>query len=234
MRTLLTLLIIVVLLIGAAFLYAWSGMYNIAATHEHWDVTYKFIGMMTENSIKQQSDSVVNPLPATPEAAEAYIDHFHSMCRLCHSSPGYPRKEFAQGLYPSPPDLAERSHQQKWSDEDIFWIIEHGIKMSGMPAFSPTHSKEEIQGLAGLVRRMPELNESGYKDLLRKAGLSTEDQGHQDRGDGHGGAEMGETPQASEPGHSDGSTETGGLAPPMSASEEGDEDGGPHAEEEGH
>lgn len=230
-----TLLIIVILVMGAAFLYAWSGMYNIAATQEHWDVTYKFIGMVTENSIKQQSDSVVNPLPETPEAAEAYIDHFHSMCRLCHSAPGYPRNEFAQGLYPSPPDLAERSDQQKWSDADIFWIIEHGIKMSGMPAFSPTHSKEEIQGLAGLVRRMPELNDSGYKDLLRKAGISTEvKEHHGGGGQGDGRAEIEEETQGPEHGHSNGSAETGGLTQPMPASEEGDEDGGPHAEEEGH
>ena len=64
------------------------------------------------------------------------------MCVVCHGAPGKEPSYIRQGLRPEPPNLAESS--KRWGGAELFWIIKNGIKMTGMPAFGPTHQDEEI------------------------------------------------------------------------------------------
>ena len=44
-------------------------------------------------------------------------------------------------------------------DGELYWIVSNGIRMTGMPAFSSTHTSDEIWKIVAFVRHMPELTE---------------------------------------------------------------------------
>jgi mono/diheme cytochrome c family protein len=60
------------------------------------------------------------------------------------------------------------------SNEAMYWSIEHGIRMTGMPAFGPTHSQEKIWGLVAFVRQLPKLSPQQYSALVTTEGLPEE------------------------------------------------------------
>ncbi len=64
--------------------------------------------------------------------------------------------EIGEGLNPPAPDLTQPSVQSK-TDGELFWIVQNGIRMTGMPAFGPTHKDEEIWTLVTFMRHLPEL-----------------------------------------------------------------------------
>jgi mono/diheme cytochrome c family protein len=69
-----------------------------------------------------------------------------------------------KGLLPEPPDLAEAAGA--WSPEEIFWITKNGVRMTGMPAFGPTHTDPEIWELVALVERLGALSPEDYRALV--------------------------------------------------------------------
>ncbi len=113
-------------------------------------------------------------MPALDSAALAHgLDHFHAMCVDCHGAPGFDPDEAGEGLYPEAPDLAEVVEEGEWSDAELFWIVKHGIKMTGMPAFGPTHPDEDLWAIVALVKELPELTADEYGarvEALRPAG----------------------------------------------------------------
>jgi hypothetical protein len=176
---------IIILAIVAGIAYALSGGYNIAATEKHWDITFKAIETVRNRSIAAHSEDLEIPLPMD---VEGFIIHYHDSCRTCHGAPGMSPAEFVEGLYPKPPTLHKTETQKRWSDGEIVWIIANGIKMTAMPAFGPSHGVSEIHGLAGFVRKLPNMDAAAYRQLATSRGLATETGGHQHGDGGHHGA----------------------------------------------
>ncbi len=168
MKYLWTVIIVLVVLGLGALLYAVSGTYNIAATEPHWKATKLFIDMVKDRSIEAHSKDIQTPDLNNPKLKKTAFPHFHEMCRLCHGAPGYTREEFAEGLYPSPPSLTSGNIQQELSEPEIYWILKHGLKMTGMPAFGPTHSDEILWGLVALAEEMPTLSPEQYRQMVEK------------------------------------------------------------------
>jgi len=94
---------------------------------------------------------------------EAAFPHYHEMCRLCHGAPSYAPEEFSKGLYPAPPNMTSGHIQNDLSDAEIYWIVKHGIKMTGMPAFGPTHKEDVLWGLVALAKEMPQMDPEHYR-----------------------------------------------------------------------
>jgi mono/diheme cytochrome c family protein len=85
------------------------------------------------------------------------------MCAACHGAPGKERGEIGKGLNPSPPNLAEVA--SSWSSAELFWILKNGIKMTGMPAFGPTHSDARLWSIVAFVMQLPKLTPDDYKKM---------------------------------------------------------------------
>jgi hypothetical protein len=102
MKYVLTIVIAGAVVGAGILLYAWSGIYNIAATKPHWGITFSFIEMLRDRSIKVRSDDIKTPNLDAPKLMEATFSHYHEMCRFCHGAPEYPPVEFAKGFYPPP------------------------------------------------------------------------------------------------------------------------------------
>lgn len=82
-------------------------------------------------------------------------------------------------MVPHPPALAHAA--QEWSPEEVFWLVKHGVKMSGMPAFGPTHDDAAIWNMAAFVKAMPQMSAEQYAAM----GSGQQEGGEQHGGGGH-------------------------------------------------
>src|SRR5690349_12328696 len=98
-----------------------------------------------------------NPIPASDENLRDARLHFADHCAICHGNDGTGETMIGKGMYPKPPDL-RASDTQKLSDGEIFWIIENGVRFTGMPAFGGTHdSQQDSWKLVRFIRHLPQL-----------------------------------------------------------------------------
>jgi mono/diheme cytochrome c family protein len=87
-------------------------------------------------------------------------------------------------IYPSPPDLTDPEVVARWSDVELFWLLKHGIKDTGMMAVGPTHSDEDIWGVTAFVRQLPEMTAEQYSALAAHQLELQEAQQHGQHGGG--------------------------------------------------
>jgi len=76
-----------------------------------------------------------NPVLASAEELRDARLHFADHCAICHANDGSGKSVIGDGLYPKPPDL-RLPETQNLTDGELFWIIENGVRFTGMPAFS--------------------------------------------------------------------------------------------------
>jgi mono/diheme cytochrome c family protein len=88
------------------------------------------------------------------EALEQYADH----CAICHATDGSGDTQIGRALYPRVPDM-RGSETQRLTDGELFSIIEHGIRLTGMPAWGTgtPEGEHESWALVRLIRHLPEL-----------------------------------------------------------------------------
>lgn len=167
-------LVLIGIVAGAGFVY--SGIYNIASDEPHWSLARKAIEILRERSIRARTQDIKVPDLDDPKMIAAGAEHYSEMCVGCHLAPGVKDTEIRAGLYPKPHNLTEHGHSDAARQ---FWIIKHGVKMTGMPAWGTTHDDNSIWGLVAFVQKLPELSQAEYQAL---AG----------RGDGHDAARDGD------------------------------------------
>src|SRR5208282_671033 len=101
--------------------------------------------------------ALTNPVASTEENLRDGRLHFADHCAICHGNDGSCDTMMGSGLYPKPPDL-RLAETQKLSDGELFWIIENGVRFTGMPAFSTHHSSpEDSWKLVLFIRHLPQL-----------------------------------------------------------------------------
>jgi len=173
MKFFLVLTAIPCLIIVGVAAFVWMGVYNVSARIPHWSITFWFLEKVREQSISAHSRQIHTLPSENLERLNIGFRNYHAMCRTCHGAPGYAQTEVAKGLYPQPPEYGSKN-VQRWSDAELYWIIENGIKMTGMPAFGSTHSKDEFWGLVAFVRHLPDSNPNEYQAMVKAAGFKEE------------------------------------------------------------
>jgi mono/diheme cytochrome c family protein len=108
-----------------------------------------------------------NPVSASAESLRDARVHFADHCATCHANDGGGDTMIGQGLYPKPPDLRLPATQQL-SDGELFWIIENGVRFTGMPAFGGHHStQEDSWKLVLFIRHLPQLTAEERMEMER-------------------------------------------------------------------
>ena len=159
---------------GVAFLY--SGLYSMGADDPHYDVTTWALETLRESSITRASKGI--EVPSDLSSAERLLKggaDYNDMCAGCHLKPGKNESDFTIGLYPAPPNLAtltRAGEDEKSQDQRAFWIIKHGIKASGMPAWAPGHDDTRIWNMVAFLKRLPELTAPQYQILTARGANS--------------------------------------------------------------
>lgn len=170
MKIVATIGVFIILEIAAALLFIYSGIYNVAATDPHTQLEYFVLNTTMENSVRRHAQGIAAP-SFSDSMVNRGLEHFRDNCVTCHGAPGVGAGAIGKGITPSPPDLAEEA--KDWAAQELFWIIKHGIKMSGMPAWGPTHKDEELWAIVAFVRQLPELSPEDYQAMIQAAEDST-------------------------------------------------------------
>jgi mono/diheme cytochrome c family protein len=106
-----------------------------------------------------------NPMPDTPESIAAGLEHFADHCALCHANDGSGHTEIGRNLYPKAPDMRQ-AQTQKLSDGELFYIIENGVRLTGMPAWATGPEGEKGSWtLVRFIRHLPQLTEEDRKQM---------------------------------------------------------------------
>lgn len=157
MRTIGRLLVLPVVGVLAAGIILAAGLVDFSASKPPGPLEERLARIALDRSIARRAQKEANPLAASPEAARAGLRLFRIHCIACHGAPGIDPSEGGASLNPPAPGLT-LSRVQARSDGELDWIVSNGIRMTGMPAFGPSRSKEEIWQLVTAVRRLPRLS----------------------------------------------------------------------------
>jgi cytochrome c553 len=148
-------------LLGVGF--AWSGLFPIAASSGHWAITDWFLHWTMQNSARTYS-TFQTPQPVRDDGAPvSAVGHFHQSCAVCHGAPGTPPSPVMQAATPPAPDLARTVGG--YSDRELFWIVRHGVKYTGMPAWPAGERPDEVRRMVGFLRRLPDMSAEDYRAL---------------------------------------------------------------------
>lgn len=154
---------LVIVIAGAAgvWLLVYTGVYSIAADEPHTALVLRLMTTVRERSIANHANGIALPGDlADPKRIAAGAALYKEMCSGCHLAPGMERTEISQGLYPRAPELSKGS---ELSPEQEFWVIKHGIKMTGMAAWGPSHDDTLIWDMVAFLRKLPSLSPSEYQ-----------------------------------------------------------------------
>jgi len=105
-----------------------------------------------------------NPIMPSTENIRAGMEHFSDHCATCHSNDGGGHTLFGKGLYPKPPDLRAAGTQNK-SDGELYYTIENGVRLSGMPAFSEAHTAAQTWRLVLFIRHLPQTTPEEFSEM---------------------------------------------------------------------
>jgi len=152
----------------------------MGADTPHNSATYWLLETLRERSVVRAAEELV--VPADIKSAERLLAggaDYNDMCASCHLKPGVTENDFSLGLYPSPPNLTlSDSDEIQTQAADVeatnaaikrqFWIIKHGIKASGMPAWGANHDDPRIWNMVAFLQRLPELSAVQYQILTAR------------------------------------------------------------------
>ncbi len=157
------------LLLGlAAAAFVLSGVFDVSATVHPSKLEKKLAGAALDRSVARRAPKTANPVAPSSEALRAGLVHYRAVCMTCHGAPGVDASDIGIGLNPPAPDLTLRKVQKR-TDGELFWLVSHGIRMTGMPAFGPTHEDEEMWKIVAFLRHLPEITPE-EEQQLRAAG----------------------------------------------------------------
>ena len=158
---------LLVLLAGAAAMAIYTGFYNIAADVPHPQPIYWLYETVRDRSVAARARDIVVPTDLDDSSRISKgAGQYAEMCSGCHLAPGMKRTEISRGLYPRAPELRR---QTDLTPAEQFWIVKHGVKMSGMPAWGVTHDDELLWDVVAFVRQLPELTPEQYETLVKDA-----------------------------------------------------------------
>jgi mono/diheme cytochrome c family protein len=117
-----------------------------------------------DRSVAKRAPKEKNPYAGDLAAIATGLDHYRENCLMCHGARDVAGAELSKGLNPPAPSLDKEVNDTP--DGELFWVIKHGIRMTPMPAFGPTHTDEEIWHTVAFIRHLPDLT-AQERDSLR-------------------------------------------------------------------
>jgi mono/diheme cytochrome c family protein len=163
MRTIVTLLILAIVVVLGAYVYINAGLYDVAATNGSRGFLDQIAHRVSDESVAHHAAGIKPPPLNDPAQLKLGAAHYEEMCATCHGAPGVKMSEIGAGLNPSPPNLIRSTRDM--SPAEAYWIVKNGIRMTGMPAFGPTHTESELWAITAFVKQLPTMTPAQYQAL---------------------------------------------------------------------
>ena len=152
-----TILLLAIVAVTAAVVIVRRG--GLSASAEPGRLERSVAGRLVRLAIPADADRLQNPFGGQADvwrqAREHYLDH----CAVCHGRDGKGQTDVGANMYPKVPDLTSTDVQGR-SDGALFYIIQNGIRWTGMPAWKNEHSPEDTWKLVAFIRKAPTLAEA--------------------------------------------------------------------------
>ena len=149
-------------------LFTWIGTRSISAKARPGRAETAVARMMRRLAIPRSDRNRQNPVARSPEIIAEGMSHYADHCAVCHANDGSGDTEMGRGLYPKPPDM-RRSETQLLTDGELFYIIENGVRLTGMPAWATGSHEGEASTwhLVHFIRELPRLTPEKIEDMKR-------------------------------------------------------------------
>ncbi len=171
MRTVLLALLFAILIIAVAI----GGVYVYAREH---GFSAREQPSWMERTMARNARNIATPSDAknlknpreqqTAEMIAVADEHFVEHCGICHGIDGHGDTVIGNNLYPKVPDMSQTETQQL-ADGELYYIINNGIRLTGMPAWGSEDKPEAIWDLVSLIRRLPKLSPEEMQRLQHAA-----------------------------------------------------------------
>lgn len=143
-----------------------TGLLPIAASSGHWAVTAWFLKFSMRRSVSTHSIPIEAPDNLDdPGLVLRGAGHYETACRACHGAPGMQRMPpIPHAMTPHPPALGDPIRAM--DAEELFYVVKHGVKFTGMPAWPAEHRDDEVWSMVAFLQTYPELDDAGYAELV--------------------------------------------------------------------
>ncbi|EMI54111.1 class I triheme cytochrome c [Rhodopirellula sallentina SM41] len=141
-----------------------SGVVPVKASSGHWPITSWLLDFASDRSIAFHARDVDVPDLERSEFLTLGAATYDSNCRFCHGAPGRQQPPVARGMTPTPPLLRDNISQME--DRELFYIIKHGIKFAGMPAWPSQKRDDEIWPVVAFLRESTNMSYHEYLDRV--------------------------------------------------------------------
>lgn len=115
-----------------------------------------------------EAKNIKNPIPASDANIQAGKQVYLQQCALCHADDGHAETKLGLAMYPPAMDL-NSPHVQRWSDAELFWITQNGVRLTGMPAWKTIVSEEDtwkVVDFMHALRNEPRIRVARQKDVV--------------------------------------------------------------------
>lgn len=156
-----------VVLLGLAaggFLFAAAGLAPVKASAGHWAVTRAMLQFAKNRAVATQSIGIEAPDLTQPWWIVKGAGHYESGCRPCHGGPELQNPKVAGAMLPTPPYLPRRIERR--DPAELFFIVKHGLKFTGMPAWPAPGRDDEVWAVVAFLLELPQLDVAGYERLV--------------------------------------------------------------------
>lgn len=155
---------LLVLFLVGGFLIATAGVIPIKASSPHFALTRWLLEFGKRRSVATHTLVEEAPDLAEPWLVQKGAGHFEGGCSPCHGSPVLPPPLIAGAMRPQPPSLGERI--AKWDPKELVYIVEHGIKFTGMPSWPAPGRRDEVHAVVAFLLELPDLDAAEYLRLV--------------------------------------------------------------------
>jgi mono/diheme cytochrome c family protein len=140
--------------------FIWIGSRGISAKAEPGRLETLVARTMRRLAIPRTARELQNPIANSPEIVAEGLAHYADHCAVCHANDGSGKTDIGIGLYPKPPDM-RLAATQSLTDGELFYIIENGVRLTGMPAWSNAteEGKRSTWHLVHFMRELPKLTD---------------------------------------------------------------------------
>jgi thiosulfate dehydrogenase len=155
-RFLLGFAIAVVLVPLALFCSVRFGFIDPRADAEPGSLETKIAMPALDASVDRRAPAVMNPIQTTDENLIAGMKIYQSTCAGCHGDIGHPHTVFGDSFYPRAPQFVEDAPDMP--ENQNFYIVQHGVRLSGMPAWKSFLKEQEMWQVTTFLSHMDKLS----------------------------------------------------------------------------
>jgi cytochrome c553 len=141
-----------------------SGVVPITASSRHWQITTWLLDFAKRRSVATHTLGRSAPRLAEPWLVLKGAGQYESACRPCHGAPDLRSPMVPAQMTPFPPTLARKVG--RWQAEELFYIVKHGIKLTGMPAWPSQVRDDEVEAMVAFLIELPNLDAAQYRRLV--------------------------------------------------------------------